>query len=449
MKRWLPWLTIPAFFSIWVVVRHARGNLLADSDTAVLLTNIRERGNPWSWFVGDWPLFNHFYRPISTLPFEIDNALYGLNPSGYGLTNAIICAICIFAAFWFLREFTDNKVITGITTAIFGLAHVSTEPFRFIGSLFWLLPIIALFGLFRGKVKEKLPSVFIAIVVCLFVTQILPSMPLEFKNRIVDWLPGRTASTMTVFALAALASYARFERLTAKTKPQEPTPYDIPATKSTVVANPGKMPWIWIIVSLISTLLALGAYEQAIMIPALITGICITFTLNHRKPHWANLALFWGLLIAYIIIRRQIVPSDVSGYQAQQFRSGPGVVMDLLTYLFPAGAQFSSLWATLELGLIGLLTGTPIIVLMYMVGNVMAVKQSFQIKEKWIYIASLLMGFVAFLPMAWLKFFSHYHYFPAVFFSLFCVLTVQIAFKCLKDALSPPPIWLDKQLPSG
>lgn len=440
MKRWLPWLVIPTLFSIWVMLKHATGNLLSDTDTAVLLANIRERNNPWSWFAGDWPLFNHFYRPISTLPFELDNALYGNNAAGYGLTNAIICAICIFAAFWFFREFTDNAPTTGAATVLFGVCHITIEPLRAIGSLFWILPCVALIGFTRGKFKEKLPSVLIAFFVCLFITQILPNTPMDFKSRIVDWLPGRTASTMTIFALIALASYARFERLTAARKPQPPTPYDVPATKSTVVSNPGRAPWIWVVLAAVSTVLALGAYEQAIMIPALITGICITFALNHRKPHWANLAIFWGLLIAYIVVRRQLVPSDVSGYQAQQFRSGPGVLLDLTNYLFPVGAQIPILWSTLELGLVALITGTPFIVGALLVGNIIALKEAFQSRNRWVLFASLLMGFFAFLPMAWLKFFSHYHYFPAVFYCLFVVQMLQVAFKTLRVALSPPSI---------
>lgn len=426
--------------SVWIVIKHARGNLLADTDTAVLLANIRERNNPWSWFSGDWPLFNHFYRPISTLPFELDNALYGSNAAGYGMTNAIICAICIFAAFWFFREFTDNKLLTGISTALFGMAHITLEPLRIIGELFWLLPLVALLGFTRGKFKEKLPSVLTAILVCIFITQILPSIPLDFKNRIVDWLPGRTASTMTIFALVALASYTRFERLTAGRKEQPLTPYDVPATRSTVISDPGRAPWLWVVLAALATVLALGAYEQAIMIPALITGICIMFALNHRTPHWGNLALFWGLLVAYLLVRRQLVPSDVSGYQAQQFRSGPGVILDLANYLFPVGGQFSNLWGTLELGAIALLTGTPFIILGLAAGNVMALVRGYFSRERWLIFASLLMGFFAFLPMAWLKFFSHYHYFPAVFFSLFVVLMVQVAFRSLRAALSPPPI---------
>lgn len=440
MKRWMPWFAIPAIFSIWVMLKHAAGSLLTDTDTAVLLSNIRERNNPMSWFAGDWPLFNHFYRPISTLPFELDNALYGNNAAGYGLTNAIICAICICAAFWFFREFTDNAPTTGAATALFGLAHITIEPLRFLGSLFWILPFVALFGFTRGKFKEKLPSVLIAFFVCMLITQILPNTPLDFKNRIVDWLPGRTASTMTIFALVALASYTRFERLTSARKPQPLTPYDVPATKSTVVVSPGRAPWVWVIVAAIATALALGAYEQAIMIPALITGICITFALSHRKPHWANLAIFWGLLIVYILVRRQLVPSDVSGYQAQQFRSGIGVLLDLTNYLFPVGTQIPTLVSTMELGVMALIAGSPFVIVSLLTGNVLALKEAFQSRTKWILYASLLMGFFAFLPMAWLKFFSHYHYFPAVFYSLFVVLMIQVAFRTLRAALSPPPI---------
>src|SRR5690349_12884450 len=34
--------------------------------------------------------------------------------------------------------------------------------------------------------------------------------------RMIGWLPGRTASVMTVFCLIALAAYARYERTSAR-----------------------------------------------------------------------------------------------------------------------------------------------------------------------------------------------------------------------------------------
>ncbi|RYG37669.1 hypothetical protein EON81_05960, partial [bacterium] len=109
MKRaWPGWLTIALCgVAVWFS-RVGSASLLQDSDTAVLLAKIRERGNPLSWFAGDWPLGNHFYRPVSTLSFELDNALYGNHAEGYGATNALLAIACIAALFWMLRELTDR-----------------------------------------------------------------------------------------------------------------------------------------------------------------------------------------------------------------------------------------------------------------------------------------------------------------------------------------------------
>ncbi|MFM9873842.1 MAG: hypothetical protein ACKVQS_10305 [Fimbriimonadaceae bacterium] len=437
MKRWLPWLIVPLVFSVWVVLIRATGNgLLLDSDTKVLLMNIQERGNPWSWFAGDWPLFNHFYRPISTLFFEMDLRFYGMVGSGFGMTNALICAVCVWLSFWVGRELTDKPLTAALGTLVFGIAHVKLAALSSVFGWIWVLAVLSLFGLFRGKLRDQWWTVGLAFLGCLFLASLVPG-PLDFKTRIVDWLPGRTASVMAIFGLISVASYARFERLTAVGKSFELTSTDLPATKGTVVTRASRFAWIWVVVSALGLVLALGAYEQAVVIPALITGVMILFSLQGRRVHWANLVLFWGILVGYLLLRRVLVPSDVSGYQAQQFRTGGGVINDLILYLAPGLQNWSIFSGSFEVGVLAFLTSIPWVSGALIFGNVTSMVGVWRDRNRWLGFGFLLMGFVAFLPMGWLKFFAHYHYFPAVFYSLFLVVFGQMVLGWVVESVSP------------
>src|SRR5947209_6221642 len=73
MKRWGIALLAVILACVPILLSHVTTHqLLQDSDTAFLLKTVRERQAPLSWFTGDWPLGNHFYRPVSTLTFEMD-----------------------------------------------------------------------------------------------------------------------------------------------------------------------------------------------------------------------------------------------------------------------------------------------------------------------------------------------------------------------------------------
>ena len=81
--------------------------------------------------------------------------------------------------------------------------------------------------------------------------------------------------------------------------------------------------------------LALGCYEQAVMIPFVIIAAGFWLRRTGVQTRFSFQFPFWMILFAYTIARLQFVPIGPSGYQQQQFRSGPGVVIDLLAYIIP------------------------------------------------------------------------------------------------------------------
>jgi len=398
----------------------------------VLLTTIRQRNNPLSWFAGDWPLLNHFYRPISTLSFELDNRLYGDNAAGYGLTNALLCVVCVLLLYWFLRELTDRPLLAGGGAVIFAFQHVGYQDYLET-PVFWLAILVGIVGFVRHGVKIGYWAP--AVLVLLYSINEL-SGSAEMGARTIGWLPGRTATVMTVFALTAMASYARYERLGANRIETVPSPLDPPATKTTREGPNSKPSVFWPVLSLLSVALALGSYEQAVMLPAALLAVAVTMKCSRFQVRWSWQAGFWALLFAYLVARRAFIPAGVSQYQAQQFRHGPGVYISIFNYVMPWFNAIPSVVSDLGIGWLMLLTAKPYLFLLSTASNLTAF---YQLRRQWVLaLAGYGMSLLAFLPMAWVKWFGHYNYWPTALRSLFTVTLLWVGFELLTIACSPP-----------
>lgn len=440
VRRWLPWLALPLIACGLIFANRAAGpGLLADTDTRVLLEAIRERQDPLSWFSGDWPLENHFYRPISTLFFEMDNALYGDASAGYGQTNALLAIACVLLLFWLVREATGIPWLAGSSSALFGLHHLSPSHYQWLWWIGAALAGIAAAGFFRFGFRRLGYSLLIALAGLFAGSMLMPIYGLE--SRMILWLPGRTASVMTVFCLIAMAAYTRYERLSAPRVLAKATSTDIPLTKGDEKPSPRakKTAWTWAGIALLATALALGSYEQAIMLPGAILGLAIILRVHHKwRVRWAWHGGFWALLLGYVGLRMAVVPTDASGYQAQQFRDGPGVIQDLLRYIVPEAWNLAMVADIFTLGAMVLLTPTIYQAVIGAVGNVSGYWAGAVSKNRWLFWGFLALALVTFLPMAWLKFFAHYHYWPHTMRAVWSVLLVAAVAKAALSAASPP-----------
>jgi len=414
--------------------RATSSDLLLDSDTSVLLRTIRAKHSPFSWFTSDWPLYNHFYRPVSTLAFELDNRLYGNAAWGYGLTNALLCVACTLLLFWFLRELTDRPWLTGVATFIFalwqvGLGYRLSDPFLLLGAVAFIG------GLMRHPKNWRLwlPATLVCYEVSTQVSNVA-----EIGVHTLHWLPGRTALVMTVFALAASALYCRYERLYAERVVAKPTPLDPPATRNTVRFEPKSgSGFIYPILAIVATLLALASYEQAVMVPAILLACACTFRWQGYRVRWGWQVPFWGTIAVYWVVRHAYIPPSPSHYQLQQFRTGPGVYISLSNYLIPSlfglESAFQSWVPLLPISLISSLE--PLGTVMSVASDIATVIQA---RRRWVLtFAGFGMAFLAFLPMAWVKQFNHYHYWPLAFKSLFVAMLGWLAFDLTLSAVSP------------
>lgn len=434
MKRWRIAFALALLAALApIFLRAADPSLLQDSDTRVLLEHLSRRNNPWSWFAGDWPLGNHFYRPISTLFFELDHRFYGANAAGFGLTNALLCAACILLLFWLVREISDHAVHAAAAAVLFSLWTINQgRPLSLV--LMVGAGILAFGGFVRHGLM--LHRYAVAPLLAVFLAAEAQGMEVLF-GRMIAWLPGRTASVMTVFALLAMASYARYERLGASRRPQpEPGPLDPPATRNTVIAGERRVrSGLWLPVSLLATALALGSYEQAVMLPACLLGVAVTMRFQGYRVRWGWQALFWALLLGYLWLRRELVPTDPSGYQLQQFRRGPGVTLALLEYAAPALLDLRSAVAGFMPTWLILLDTGPYRLVLAVASNVAAVVEA---RRGWILpLAGYLLSLLAFLPMAWLKPFEHYHYWPMALRTMLWTGVGAVALSAAVSALSP------------
>jgi hypothetical protein len=401
-------------------MRATSPSLLKDTDTLVLLRNVESRHAPLSWFVGDWPLKNHFYRPLSTLTFEADHALYGWNAAGYGATNALLAIGCILMLFWLVRELTDSPLAAGSTAGLFALWHLHFMWFDLIVDHLGVAVLaLGIGALLPGR---RFWANVVTVLVAEMAVWELSGIQ-GFSGAIVYWLPGRTASSMTLFALAAMAAYARFERLGAQRIERPLTPITPQAAKRAPSSpSAARRTCVWAVLACVFAAAALGCYEQAVMLPAALFGVAVAMRMLGFRVRWIWQAPFWGLLVAYIALRHAVVPSSFSGYQMQQFRSGPGVWMSLSELVLPCLGNLQMTWVDVtSIGVASLILVRTYWTLLATAANAAV---AFTVKPKLpLFLFGWILSVVTFLPMAWLKPFQHYYYWPM---AMRAVLTITL-----------------------
>lgn len=435
MRKWglgafvLALLCLPLFS-----LRSASPDLLTDSDTAVALQAIRARQAPLSWFGGDWPLENHFYRPVSTLFFEFDNAISGGNPAGYGWTNLLLVLGSVFALFWLLREISNSVPLSvggAAVFAVFSADLLLEAPWL---SYLCFVPFAAL--LLGGR---SLKRALLASSAWLILGYMLTSaFPLAF--RMIQWVPGRTASTMTLFLLLGLACFARYVRLAHAPAAKPATALDLPATKGTAQTTPLRKP-IWLVLGTFATLLALGCYEQAVVLPFLCVGLAIFWLVQGRRD-FKPVALATATTILYASVRMIVLPTAASGYQSQQFRSGPGVWLSLGDYLIPglcgSVGQIRS-WVGPSTLLLPSFYAPFLVLAAFMTVAYVTVQE---VKRGQADACLALLGYglsaIAFAPMAFLKHFDHYHFAPLAFRGIAAAGLAAMALRLTVSAATRP-----------
>jgi tetratricopeptide (TPR) repeat protein len=116
---------------------------------------------------------SNFYRPIQSLTLLIDYVIWGLNPSGYHLTNTLIHIINAILVYW-LALLLLAEVKTALLSALFFLAHpIQVQAVTYISgradplmTLFSLLSFI-LFIRVTKQFSKKLNIGYFGSILCL------------------------------------------------------------------------------------------------------------------------------------------------------------------------------------------------------------------------------------------------------------------------------------------
>lgn len=440
-----------ALLALCILLSASRSTtLLQDTDTRVMLSRIMERENPLSWFTSDWPLQNHFYRPIVTLIFEADLARAGWNSQAFAFTNALLCAIAMITLFWCVREVFENSTLACLSALIYTLSICGVKLEWLTQTLSLVAGIAAVVAVVQSKKINWLAlSVFgIGIVTSAELFTFAP-----FSGGVLHWIPGRTATTMACFCFAACAAYARYERLSASRIPAQPQAGDPPSTRNTEVFEK-KSALIWAILSVACVWLALASYEQAVMLPACLLGIAITMRNRRILVRWAWQIPFWGMIGVYWLQRKLFLPPGVSTYQNQQFRNSSEVFFASADYFFHPARAIRNVVYSVQINPLNILFHIPGIVytLCWIVMLVVVYrmwKQSANSTRNSIgpaLAAGYILSSLAFLPMAWMKPFdyNHYHFWPQGFRAIFAaglliVFGTELIRALSRPALQAPP----------
>lgn len=458
VKRWGPWLTICLLAAGWVLsLRSTRPELLADSDTRVLLYALHREPNPWVWFARDWPLENHFYRPVSTLSFWLDYqtrvaprlpagrlseaefmaALARIAPEaapGFGWTNAWLCALCVVLSFWLVRELSEIPWHAAGASLLFASWHG--------GGIAWLASVIVVLswsswlGLARGAGKWR--DVLPAWLGGLFLAATLGPTS-SFGQHAERWIPGRTATVMTAACLCAMAAFCRWARLSWSRRVRPMRADSTPSTRMSVQTAPSRFSFLWLVASSVAVALALGSYEQAVMLPIVLLGCALILFAKDLRPRWWGLAPAFVLLFAYAALRFLVVPAGSSAYQEQQLRPTASALRSLAELVLPGSSETSPIFIGLGVGWEIVLTATFWASVILLVGNVAFWWLIWKDRRRFETLGWFGVSILAFLPLAWVQqVFGHYHYWSSALFAGFWVLAIAAFLGGWATAISPP-----------
>lgn len=398
---WLLGLTLVLVVDLWglrfLFNREVMWKGIENHDTRIIVARLHQPHHPLQWFVGDWPLGNGFYRPIPALAFELDVWLCGKDLPKFKILNWLLATLCSLLLVWFVWELVRSRLVAlgcGVLFAGWQSDLLFSIPWSALG---W----IGAGGLIvYGTVQSRhrfwrwfvLASLwFVACHELRFVADCPDLSSMSFGYRSMGWPPGRTATLMSAFALIALASYCRFER---------------------------ERRMGWGALALAGYLGALGSYEQAVVLPALLVGCAFVLHRSGIAVRWWLHLLPIAILGLYALFYLHFIPRE-SPYKLERLRGEKNAVAAFLTWLFPAWSDWQVVgWFLVEDSILILL----LVVSFWrsLVRGLLYLAAYLGARQDWVLASFGLIGSViAYTPLLFVKPLMHYYYFPAMFRSLF------------------------------
>lgn len=348
------------------------------------------------WFVGDWLLENGFYRPISSASLTLDYTLYGEQAWGFCLTNwLLLWAITFGSAFLVPRLLRVSPswgwgVAIAISMQYTGLARLLAHY-----STWWWVACVAIGVLWWARIRfSEAPKqilrhwwagrwwLFLAIGALFWGFDRWLSA--EYV-RLIEWVPSRTALLGSAFGVWAVVCFLHG-----------------------LDTQRGR----WLVLGGALYLLALGSYEQPIMLAPFLLAVAFV----RRKQDAVSSARLVGSVLACVLLimalRMTLVTTEPTLYQRQQLRSSlSGPVLTYLFELVPPANQWLY-WQTVGLEPMVWFFKQPwdhLVALLLFAGVAIAF---YRWRVRFAY--SVGWHALTFLPMAFLHFFEHYMILPQV-----------------------------------
>lgn len=142
---------------------------------------------------------NATWQPLVWISYMLDWRLYGLNPSGYHLTNLLLHLLNVLLLFALLRRMTLSTWKSALVAALFAIhpLHVEsvvwiTERKDVLSAFFWMLALLAYVRYAEKPTLPKYVLIIIAFVLGLMAKPMLVTLP--FVLLLLDYWPlGRFA----------------------------------------------------------------------------------------------------------------------------------------------------------------------------------------------------------------------------------------------------------------
>ncbi len=356
------------------------------------------------WFGGDWLLENGFYRPVTSLSLTLDYMLYGETAWGYRFTNWLLIVLTVAGAYGLVRLYGRLIGVPYAEWLAWGSALALALQFggftQRLGqwSTWWWVGLVAIgvLGVRGGlpKLQTRGEWLWMGLAIGAIFWGFERLMDTQYM-RLIEWVPSRTA--LLASTLGVWGTYA-------------------------LIRSAEQRQWGWLLVGGGLYLLALGAYEQPVMIVFLLM-VC-AFAFRSRWGEWGVRMAGSALLMVLIVValRLSLVTTEPSPYQRQQVRSSlSGSIVSYFTELVPPLEQWfywTVVLPTPEVWLFREPWDRLMALLLY--GGVLVAFW----QRRALLGGAFLWHALTFLPMVFLHFFEHYMCLPQVGKSLFDVALI-------------------------
>lgn len=381
-------------------------------DAVIMVQRIQEAGNPWKWFVSDWPLYNGFYRPLPSLAFELDHALFGENLVRFLIFNQVVAVACSFLVVWFVWELFRRPGAAVACGAVFAAWQAGVQDAVPLATIGWLTALsLVVRALFQDR-AGLLRWVVVAAVVAYAFRELGAEIAdadvtgQSFSYRALGWSPGRTSTILTLFTLLTAAAYCRFER-----------------------ERQAK----WCVVSVVALVGAFLSYEQCVVVAGILLACGIALAVQGVHVRWWFHGVAWLLTALYVLLHRAYLPPDTR-YRLQASRGVVGGVRGIVRFLFPASRDVVILWSNLSIGVALFLIPLPYATVAQIIANTVTWVKA---RRQWLpLVFGLVVSTGAYAPMSFQHFLAHYYHLPMAMRTILVVWLFILAWELSLSAAS-------------